>query len=300
MRTNKAYFFIAAATIICSCKSTDRKEQKAPAIEVQGHRGDRGNYPENSLEAFISAINKGADVVELDVVVSKDKKVVVSHEPFMSSLYVLKPDGASISKQEEKSYNLYLMSYDSIRKFDIGSKGNSQFPEQKKIKTYKPLLSDLIDSLENYTAKNKLRPIRYNIEIKSDAKEYDKSQPKPDVFATMVIKIIEEKGIKQRINIQSFDPIILNALHKKYPAVKIAFLTGDKGLQKNLSKLDFIPQIYSPHYDLVNSQFADSVKTMKMRLIPWTVNAEKDIDRMIELKVDGIITDFPERVLKKL
>ncbi len=300
MRTYKAYFFILLLAAICSCKPADTKEQKTPAIEVQGHRGDRGNFPENSLEAFISAINKGADVIELDIVVSKDKKVVVSHEPFMSSLYVLKPDGTSISKQEEKSYNLYLMNYDSIRKFDIGSKGNSHFPEQKKIKTYKPLLSDLIDSLENYTAKNKLRPIRYNIEIKSDVNEYDKSQPKPDFFVAMVMKIIEEKGIGKRINIQSFDPILLNALHKKYPAVKVAFLTGDKGLKKNLAKLDFMPQIYSPHYDLVNAPFVDSVRTMKMRLIPWTVNAEKDIDRMIELKVDGIITDFPEKVLKKL
>ncbi|MBC8644707.1 hypothetical protein H9W95_13590 [Flavobacterium lindanitolerans] len=89
-------------------------------------------------------------------------------------------------------------------------------------------------------------------------------------------------------------------MHKKYPDVTIAILAGDKGLTKNLSKLDFKPQIYSPHYGQVNQALVDSVRKLNMRLIPWTVNDEKDIDKMIELKVDGIITDYPEKVIKRL
>lgn len=299
---NYSILVVSALLVLSSaCKSTSTSNTKLPAIEVQGHRGDRGHFPENSLEAFRSAVDKGADVIELDVVISQDRKVVVSHEPFMSYEYVLLPDGTALTRKTERAYNLYQMPYDSIRKFDIGSKGNVHFPEQQKIKTYKPLLSELIDEMEAYSSKNrKDKPIRYNIEIKSGADQYDITQPQPDVFVNLVMKVVKEKGIQKKINIQSFDPQILNALHKKYPAVKIAFLTGDKGLAKNLAKLNFTPQIYSPHYGLVDQALKDSVKTLKMRLIPWTVNEEKDIDKMIELKVDGIITDYPERVIKKL
>ncbi len=294
-------FLLVALLVVASCKTTHTVTAKLPDIEVQGHRGDRGHFPENSLEAFRSAVDKGADVIELDVVISGDRKVVVSHEPFMSSEYVSLPNGMPVTREKEKSYNLYHMTYDSIRKFDIGSKGNTHFPDQQKLKAYKPLFTELIDDIEAYTAKNRPnKQIRYNIEIKSGADQYGKSQPQPDVFVDMVMEIVKKKGIEHRCNIQSFDPAILNALHKNYPDVIIAFLAGDKGLSKNLEKLDFKPQIYSPHYGQVNQALADSVRKMNMRLIPWTVNDEKDIDRMIQLKVDGIITDYPERVIKKL
>lgn len=301
MKNYNIFVLSALVALSSSCKPTSTSNIKIPAIEVQGHRGDRGHFPENSLQAFRSAIDKGADVIELDVVISQDKKVVVSHEPFMSSEYVLLPDGTSLTRKTERAYNLYLMPYDSIRKFDIGSKGNVHFPEQQKMKAYKPLLSEMIDDMEAYCAKNrKDKPVRYNIEIKSGTDQYGISQPQPDVFVDLVMKIVKEKGIEKKSNIQSFDPQILNVLHKKYPKIKIAFLTGDKGFAKNLAKLDFKPQIYSPHYGLVDQALKDSVKALHMRLIPWTVNEEKDIDRMIELQVDGIITDYPEKVLKKL
>ncbi|MDP5202291.1 glycerophosphodiester phosphodiesterase family protein [Flavobacterium sp. DG2-3] len=268
-------------------------------IEVQGHRGDRGNFPENSISAFISAVKKGVDVIELDVVISEDQKVVVSHEPFMSSQYMLDSQGKPISKEKEKSFNLYEMTYDSIRKFDSGSRGNSNFPQQQKQKTYKPLLSEVIDAVEEYISENKLKPVRYNIEIKSEKSEYGKSQPEPEVFTEMVMKIIQEKGIEQKINIQSFDPEILNVMHKRFPKTKIAYLVGKGSLSKNLLLLDFRPEIYSPNYKLLNQTAIDSIRLLKMKVIPWTVNDEADIDNMIQLQVDGIITDYPERVLRK-
>ncbi|WP_417350797.1 glycerophosphodiester phosphodiesterase family protein [Flavobacterium alkalisoli] len=304
MKHLKAYLAITLAAGMIACKSDKKTEEvtetETAKIEVQGHRGDRGNFPENTIPAFLSAVKKGADVLELDVVISKDGKVVVSHEPFMSSVYVTTPAGDSITKENERSYNLHLMMYDSIKKFDTGSKGNKNFPEQQKMNTYKPLLSEMIDTVESYIKANNLKPVRYNIEIKSDAKEYGNSQPQPSDFVDMVMQVVNEKGIAERINIQSFDPTPLNILRKKYPQITIAFLTGEPGIDKNLSQLDFVPEIYSPHYNLVNKAFTDSIKAKNMRLIPWTVNNPEDIDRMIELKVNGIITDYPERVLNKL
>lgn len=291
-----------------SCKSnTENNKEETAAIassskiEVQGHRGERGYFPENSLPGFISAVNKGVDVLELDVVISKDKKVVVSHEPYMSSLYMLTPEGDSIPKESEQSYNFYEMSYDSIKKFDAGSKGNRLFPDQKKMSTYKPLLSEVIDSVENYIKAHNLEPVRYNIELKSVASQYGISQPQPEEFVTLVMQVIQNKGVEDKIYLQSFDPVILNVLREKYPEIEISYLVSGEGIQKNLALLDFIPEIYSPAYPLIkNEQFVDSIKILDMKLIPWTVNEKEAIKEMIRLKVDGIITDYPDRVLEEL
>jgi len=298
MKNYHILLITTAFTIALSCKSVS-PQQKDP-IQVQAHRGDRGYFPENTLPAFYSAIDKGADVIELDLVISKDKKVIVSHDTFMHSGYISWPNGNAVTKEEEKKSNLYQMTYDSIRSFDAGFRRNPAFPDQKSVKSYKPLLSEMIDSIENYIVKNNKQRIRYNIEIKSGAGDYGIKQPQPEEFADLVLKVIQEKKIEKHCNVQSFDPNILNALHKKAQKIVIAILTGDKGLDKNLAKLNFKPQIYAPHYGLVNQALIDSVRNKNMKIIPWTVNENKDIESMISLKVDGIITDYPNRVIEKL
>ena len=298
IKIKKTIGFFAAVLTIYSCGSQKATTSKS-VIEVQGHRGDRGNFPENSIPAFLSAVKKGVDVLELDVVISKDQKVVVSHEPFMSSQYMSDFAGNPIAKDKEKSFNLYAMTYDSIRKFDGGSRGNANFPNQQKQKTYKPLLSEVIDTIEEYIAKNNLKPVRYNIEIKSEKADYGKRQPEPEVFTEMVMKVITQKRIEKKINIQSFDPTVLNVMHKKYSKTKLAYLVGEGAIAKNLSLLDFRPEIYSPHYKLLNKTAVDSLRLLKMKIIPWTVNDDAAISNMMQLQVDGIITDYPERVLDK-
>jgi glycerophosphoryl diester phosphodiesterase len=276
-------------------KEIQETKSKASSIQLQGHRGDRGNFPENSIPAFISAVKKGADVIELDVVISKDKKVVVSHEPFMHSLYVLTPLGDTIFEENQEKFNLYEMTYDSIRKFDVGSKGNKLFPEQQKQKTYKPLLAEAIDSVENFIQNNNLDAVKYNIELKSSEKDYGTFQPEPKEFVALVMQVIQDKNLHEKMNLQSFDVNILNEIHQSYPKVEIAYLVYMEGIKKNLDLLYFKPEIYSPHYGLVkDTAFVDSIKTLEMKLIPWTVNKPEAIKRMIELEVDGIITDYPE------
>lgn len=296
-------FFLVSAI---SCKNDQRKDQKdkgapleSPAIEVQGHRGDRGNFPENSIPAFISAVKKGVDVIELDVVISKDRKVVVSHEPFMHSLYMLTPEGESISEDKQEKFNLYKMTYDSIRKFDAGSKGNRLFPGQQKQKSFKPLLAEAIDSVENYIRRNKLGEVKYNIELKSSENEYGIFQPEPREFVKLVMQVIKNKKPQIKMNLQSFDVNILNEIHRSYPEVETAYLVYTEGIQRNLSLLKYQPEIYSPNYVLVkDTAFVDSIKGRDMKLIPWTVNETEAIEKMVQFKVDAIITDYPERVLE--
>lgn len=265
---------------------------------MQGHRGDRGNFPENSIPAFISAVKKGSEVIELDVVISK-KKVVVSNEPFIHSLYGLTLEGDSISEENQEKFNLYQITYDSIRKFDVGSKGKRLFPEQQKQHTYKPLLAETIDSVEHFIKKNNQESVSYNIELKSSENNYNTYQPEPKEFVQLVMEVIQDKNIQQKMNLQSFDVNILNEIHKSYPEVETAYLVSNEGIEKNLNLLNYQPEIYSPHYALVkDTAFVDSIKTHGMQLIPWTVNELRAIERMIDLNVDGIITDYPERILK--
>lgn len=296
-----------AVFIISSCNNSSKGESESNvdsiqqnSIEVQGHRGDRGSYPENTIRSFYSAIEKGADVIELDVVVSGDKKLVVSHEPYMLSLYVLDPSGDSIPESDQKKYNFYTMSYDSIRKFDAGSKGNKLFPKQKAMAAYKPLLRELIDSVETFIQKNNYQRIKYNIELKSGKEQYGKFQPFPEEFVDLVMAVVSEKKINDFSNLQSFDTRILNYLNKAYPEMEVGYLVSGIGIPKQLAKLDFKPDNYNPYFGLVKSQeFVDSVRNFEMKLIPWTVNEVEDIERMIELGVDGIITDYPERLTEK-
>ena len=292
-------------TVMYSCgEKIDRVENTSEAeqkLEVQGHRGDRGSYPENTLPSFYSAVEKGVDVLELDVVISKDRKVVVSHEPFMFSRYMLDYNGDTIAKAEERNYNFFEMTYDSIRKFDAGSKGNKLFPQQQKMKSYKPLLSEMIDSVEKFIRKNNLDRIRYNIELKSGKNLYGNYQPYPEEFVNLVMDVVKAKNIETHSNIQSFDVRVLNYLHRAYPQMKTGYLVSTTGIQKNLDKLNFKPDSYNPYFGLVKSkEFVDSIKGMDMTLIPWTVNKHEDIQRMIDLKVDGLITDYPERAIEKL
>ncbi|MDX1426916.1 MAG: glycerophosphodiester phosphodiesterase family protein, partial [Salegentibacter mishustinae] len=194
----KVLFSFLVISLSCKNKWEEgakiQKNEEELQVKVQGHRGDRGNFPENTIPAFISAVKKGVDVIELDVVISKDKKVVVSHEPFMHSLYVLTPSGDSISEDKQESFNIYKMPYDSIKKFDSGSKGNRLFPNQQKQKTYKPLLSEAIDSVETYIAENNLQPVSYNIELKSSEDKYGNYQPAPEEFVNLVMEVIQNKN----------------------------------------------------------------------------------------------------------
>ncbi|WP_304136609.1 glycerophosphodiester phosphodiesterase family protein [Mesonia mobilis] len=263
-------------------------------VEIHGHRGDRGHFPENSIPAFLSALQKGVDVLEMDVVISKDKKVVVSHEPFMASLYILQPDGKSILKNEERNFNLYQMDYEVIQQFDGGSKINPKFLQQQKIKTYKPSLSEVISVVENFTKKHQLTSVKYNIEIKSEVEDYGIFQPEPEEFVHLVTQVLKDHQIENRVILQSFDIQILEEIHQQYPFFTLAYLVEDGEATANLKKLSFTPSIYSPHFTLLSSQKVKKLQQQGIKVIPWTVNTTKDLQQMMAFGVDGIISDYPE------
>jgi len=270
-----------------------------PKLDLQAHRGGRGLMPENSIPAMLHAVELGARTLELDCVISSDGRVVVSHDVFMNADIMSEPDGSSILKNEEKSYVLYKMTYDSIRRFPEGFYPNPKFPEQARVVTYKPLLADLIDSVETYVREHHLKPVYYNMETKSTPGGDDIYHPKPRRFVKLLLDVIKSKGIASRVTIQSFDPRTLQVLHKMDAGTVTALLVENRdGLARNIERLGFTPTIYSPYYLLVNADLVKEAHDRKVAVLPWTVNEEKDMKAMADLGVDGIISDYPDRLVK--
>jgi glycerophosphoryl diester phosphodiesterase len=267
-------------------------------LDVQAHRGGRGAMPENTIEAMLYAVKLGVKTLELDCVISKDNKVVVSHDTYMSSDFMLKPDGSPINKEEEKKLVIYSMPYDSVQRYDGGSKPHPLFAEQLKLKTVKPLLATLIDSVERYVKANKLKPVFYNLEIKCSPAGEGTNHPKPDVFIKLVMDVLNKKNIAQKVIIQSFDVRPLQELHQKYPKQKLSYLIANKeSFTDNITKLGFTPQTISPYYTLINTSFVEEAHRAKVEVLPWTVNDETEMKKMAEMKVDGIISDYPAKLI---
>lgn len=267
-------------------------------LDVQGHRGGRALMPENSIPAMLHAVDLGVKTLELDCGISKDGLVVVSHDSYMAADFMLKPDGSEISKAEEKGLLLYTMPYDSIRKYDGGTKPHPQFAGQKKMKTYKPLLSELIDSVERYVKVNHLKPVYYNIEIKSSPAGDNVAHPAPEAFVKLMMDVLNSKKITKRVTIQSFDVRPLQVLHKSYPKQVLSYLIANKeSFESNITKLGFTPQVISPYYTLIDGTFVEQAHQAKVQVLPWTVNDEASMKKMEELKVDGIISDYPDKLV---
>ena len=136
-------------------------------FDWQGHRGARGLLPENTIPAFLKALEYPIQTLELDVAISKDGKVVISHEPWMSPTICFRSDGDGIPEEEEQAYKIYGLDYESIAQFNCGKK-HEGFPEQQSVAVAKPLLSAMIDSVERYCETNNRSKPFYNIEIKSE------------------------------------------------------------------------------------------------------------------------------------
>jgi glycerophosphoryl diester phosphodiesterase len=269
--------------------------------DVHGHRGCRGLLPENSIPGFLRAVELGCDVLELDVVLSADGEVVVSHEPWMSSTICMDPEDERIPLDQERSLNLYRMTIAQIQDYDCGSLTHPRFPDQKLVSTFKPTLREVVEAADEHAMMAGMVSPAYNVEIKSDPEWYGVYQPEPLAYAKRVIQEIDDLGITNRCIVQSFDPAILEAVHAERPDLILAFLVENTdGLKKNLKRLSFKPHIYSPYFGLVDKKMLENLREADIELVVWTVNEKKDIRKMLVLGVDGIISDYPDRVVKEL
>lgn len=279
----------------CNLNSSKMKSN----IDVQGHRGCRGLRPENTIMAFKKAIDIGVNTLELDVVANYYDDVIVSHEPFFNHEIATGPNGERITKENEKMHNMYSMTMDEIRSYDVGLKSHPRFDSQKKVAVVKPLLSEMVTEIEEYVHKNDYAKPEYNIEIKRVKEHDDVFHPSMEKFADLVCKEVIKLGISERTTIQCFDIETLQYVKKQYPAFRLVLLIMNKQpFQRNIVKLGFKPWAYSPYFKLVSKDLIKYCNEEQIKVIPWTVNEEKDILEMIEIGVDGIISDYPDRVVE--
>jgi len=270
----------------------------AQAFDTEAHRGGRALMPENTIPAMLNGLKIGVRTLELDCYITADGKVMVSHDPTIAPNIMLNPDGSEITKEQQKKYVLYKMPYDSIRLFPEGLKRHADFPEQQLVKTYKPLLSELIDSVENYIKIHHLKPVDYNIETKSKPGADGVLQPEPEIFVHKLMKVINKKGITSRVVIQSFDPRTLRVLHKEMPEVRTSWLISKVDYDSAIKALGFTPAIISPVYKIVTKDMVDKAHANHVKVIPWTPETEEEFKALKALNVDGIISDYPDRLVK--
>ncbi|OAQ39319.1 glycerophosphodiester phosphodiesterase [Pedobacter psychrophilus] len=298
IRYSITFFFLIIITACKSTKPSKQSKMEFPKFDIEAHRGGRGLMPENSIPAMLNALAMGVNTLEMDTHITKDGQVVVTHDDYLSPAFILQPNKEEIPKSEAQKNIIYQMPYADLKRFDIGSKYYPAFPQQKKINTSIPLLSDIIDAVQSDIDKNNRKQIFYNIETKCSEKGDGILHPNPDKFVELLINIIKEKKITSFVIIQSFDKRTIQIINKKNPEIKTAYLISNKKtFEENIKELGYKPFIYNPEYHLVNKDLILKCHQQNIKIIPWTVNTLEEINLLKNLGVDGVITDYPNLLL---
>ena len=270
------------------------KKRRKIAFDTQGHRGCRGLFPENSVEGFLEALRLGVRTLEMDVVISRDRRVICSHDPWFSHHISTGPEGLEILEHDELKHLIYEKTLEEIAQYDCGLKYHASFPDQQKRRSKKPSLDEVIEAAESW-ARARRRPLPwYNIETKCTPDGDTVFHPEPGDFSELLLEVVFRHKIERRTIVQSFDIRSLRYIRKKYPRIRLSLLVeNDISAHENIRKLGFIPEIYSPDYHLVTPQLVRFCRKINTRLVPWTINTLPEMNRMVKLGVDGIISDYP-------
>jgi glycerophosphoryl diester phosphodiesterase len=247
--------------------------------------------PENSLPAFEHALNLGVTFLELDVVISKDLQVVVSHEATFNPEICNLPTDSNGAPN-----NLFQRTLSEIQKVDCGLQPHPRFPEQQRLPATKPTLRAVFEMAEGYYARTG-KPVYYNIEIKSTPEGDGVFHPEPNLFARLVVDEILRSGAAQRCMVQSFDLRALRAVKTLEPSLPLAVLAEatEDPLEK-VNQLGFQPQVLSPDHTVVNPALIQAAHARHLQIIPWTVNDPVRAQELRSWGVDGLITDYPDRI----
>ena len=267
---------------------------------IHAHRGGAGEYPENTIEAMIHAVSAGVRVLELDVHISADSMVVVSHDPYFHPSKVTWANGKRLPKGSQMRHILFNMSYAQMGSYDIGSLKQSIYPNRVNMFCQIPLLSDLISNVEAYTQRNGIAPVSYNIEIKSLPLKDNRLSPSYETFTRLVMDVLLPRQLGSRLIIQCFDTRTLNLLHSWYPNLKLSYLVDNTRTSLNdlLKNLEFTPAIFSPNYKMVTRNLVEEAHSQGIEVIPWTVDHRSDVITLRNMGVDAIITNYPTQALR--
>lgn len=311
---------IPTAVMLAGCAST---------FDLQGHRGTRGLMPENTLPAFAKALEIGVTTLELDTNVTKDGVVVIAHDPVLNPDLTRLPDGKWLETRVDagvspvtKGPSIYSVSFEELQRYDVGrlkpgTKYAERYPEQQAIDgTRIPKLADLFALVEKSGNKH----VRFNIETKLSPFERELS-PSPEAFVDALLDVITRANMRSRVTIQSFDWRTLKISQQRAPDIPTVYLSAQ---QKFLDTINADGRegsawtaglnvrefggsvarmvkasggtIWSPYFGDIDQAKLQDAQAMGLKVVVWTVNLPADIERMLDWKVDGIISDYPNRV----
>ncbi len=258
------------------------------SIEIQAHRGARAFFADNTLQAFCKAADLGCSVIELDLCVSQDRRIVVSHDPWIEVV-----SDAGLTRRW-----LYSMSYEEIVRYDCGA-ASPAFPHQQRVRASRPLLPEVFDEVETHLQRiGRPGAMIYNLEVKSWPDRDGIAHPSPAEYAALVLRDIAASGIEKRIRLQSFDERILIEARALSPELTFGLLVEEPAVFDSFpERLGFVPRYVNPRFDLVDEALVERLHALGAKVVPWTVNAPEEMLRMRRLGIDGIITDHPEIAL---
>jgi glycerophosphoryl diester phosphodiesterase len=256
----------------------------APRILVHGHRGARALRPENTLPAFKYAIEVGADVLEMDVAVTKDNVLVISHDPHIN---------AEICQGPHPGVAIRQLTLAELREYDCGALKNPRFPKQQ------PVPGTRIPTLDEVLALSAGNNVQFNIETKSFP-DHPELTPAPDIFATMMLDVIRKHKLESRCIVQSFDFRTLRAMKHQAPEIRLAALW--EGATRPFPEIasEALAGIISPEFVLVTPEQVKASHAAKLEVVPWTANSPEDWQKLIDAGVDAIITDDPAALIAYL
>lgn len=290
----------------------------AAALDLQGHRGARGLLPENTLPAFARALAIGVTTLELDTAITADGVVVVSHDPLLNPDITRGPDGLWLQRSDIPIRNLTLS---ALRQYDVGrirplSAYALRFPRQQAVDgTRIPQLSEVF-ALARRSGNAR---VRFNIETKVSPEQPQHTWP-PEAFARALIALIREEHLEARVTIQSFDWRTLQVVQREAPQIETAYLSVQQPWQDNIRAQagsspwtggmhvsrfgGSVPRlvkaaggtVWSPYFGDLTREALDEAHQLGLKVVVWTVNEPDDIARMIDSGVDGIISDYPDRL----
>lgn len=291
----------------------------ATRLDLQAHRGGRGLAPENTLTSFANALEIGVSTLELDVGITKDGVVVISHDRHLNADITRDAQGAFLS---ERGPTITSLTFAELQRYDVGrqkpgSNYTKSFPQQQGTNGERvPTLASLFDLVQKRGATD----VRFNIETKLSPNAAAETLA-PEPFVRELIAEIRKAGLTRRATIQSFDWRTLQIAQREAPEIVTVHLTSQQGAGDNvqvgkpgaspwLAGLDVddyagsVPKlvkaaggtVWSPNFRDVTEVLVREAQSLGLKVVPWTVNDEADLTRLVDWRVDGLITDYPDRL----
>ena len=314
------WFLLLALVILAGGRAASEEHLlNHPAFDIEAHRGGRALFPENTLVSFANALSMGVDTLELDIGVTRDGAIVISHERRLNPDLARGPDGNYVAPPGTLFVQLRL---DEVKQFDVGqirptSAYAAQFPEQQAVPgTRIPTLKELIDLVR----RSGDRHVRLNIETKIDPNHPDES-PEPARFVALLLDLLRAEKFEDRVMVQSFDWRTLQLVQRLAPEIPTVYLTVQAGKEPTVSldnatvwSAGFNPAehgrslprtikaaggaIWSPYFGDLTPELLSESHAIGLKVVVWTVNKPADMARLIAMGVDGIISDHPDLLRK--